>query len=455
MNKQLKLLFAVLESFVYIGCGGVVVSGSIDKWLAYVPFLAWVLAGTALVLCFAVVVTSIRPEPLFKRYRVVLAISLLSVAAVHLTTKPLPAFGMAFAYPNSAFYMLYYACVLIFAVCGSGPHFFAVLALCICGEAANCVVHGYCGGLFDVQAPQWPGFAFARCSILLPPFFFMLCAGIVPYFMCVLKSQENKRPPKLQKVPLSRQMEQDGQAADTLQEEHAPTIMPMDPGKTSVLIMRQDSEDAAVEKTGIDNLLSSIVYFMSRNFKAYSALGFIYEPDTRTFVLNSHHSKSLSIIRDIHIPEGKGVVGAMALDKQPFISGDLSFYNAEILYYGGNEMVNSVIAVPIISHTKELLGALVIDSQDKHAFREEHKDTMRRFSLLAAALITNVRMRMYQERATKHFQIFYEASQQFITALHLAQVFDVLVSMVSCSLPTRGSSPLPIVNRTRAAASSK
>jgi diguanylate cyclase (GGDEF)-like protein len=55
---------------------------------------------------------------------------------------------------------------------------------------------------------------------------------------------------------------------------------------------------------------------------------------------------------------------------------------------------------------------------------------MRRFSLLAAALITNARMRMYQERAAKQFQIFYEASQQFITALHLAQVFDVLVSMV-------------------------
>jgi diguanylate cyclase (GGDEF)-like protein len=39
-------------------------------------------------------------------------------------------------------------------------------------------------------------------------------------------------------------------------------------------------------------------------------------------------------------------------------------------------------------------------------------------------------MRLFQERAANQFQIFYEASQQFITALHLPQVFDVLVSMV-------------------------
>ncbi|MGB7566987.1 MAG: diguanylate cyclase [Chitinivibrionales bacterium] len=432
MNKKPKLSLAILETLLSIGCMAVVVSGSIDKWLAYVPFLAYALAGAAVVLCCAVVLTSISPEPLFKRNRIVLAVSLLVVAAVHLTTKPLPVFGMAFVYPNSIFYVLYYASVLIFAACGSGPHFFALLALCMGGEAANCGFHGYYSGLFDVKAPQWPGFAIARGSIMFPPLFYMFCAGIVPYFVGVLKSQENRRPQKLQKMSLSRQM---NMADAPVREEPAPATAPIGPGKTSVLIMRQEGDDASVEKSGIDNLLSSIVYFMSRNFKAYSALGFIYEPDTKTFVLNAHHSKSLSIIRNIHIPEGKGVVGAMALDKQPFISGDLSFYNAEILYYGGNEMVNSVIAVPIISHTKELLGALVIDSQDKHAFREEHKDIMRRFSLLAAALITNVRMRMYQERAAKHFQIFYEASQQFITALHLNQVFDVLVSMVELLTP--------------------
>ena len=431
MNKKLKLIFTILESLFYIGCSGAVASGRIDKWLYAIPFLAYALAGSAAVLCCAVVFTSIGPRPLFKRSRVALGISLLAIAAVHLTTKPLPAFGMAFVYPNSVLYVLYYACILIFAVCGSGPKFFAVCALCIGGEAANCAVQGYYRGLFDVLAPRWGGFAAGRGPMLLLPLFYMACAGIVPYFISFLKRQENKRPRKQQKMSLSRQMEQDGQTPDSaMQEEHSPTGMSIGPGKTSVFIMRQDVDDASAEKSGIDNLLSSIVYFMSRNFKAYSSLGFIYEPDTKNFVLNSHHSKSLSIKRDIHIPVGKGVVGAMALDKQPFISGDLSFYNAELLYYSGNEMVNSVIAVPIISHSKELLGALVIDSQDKHAFREEHKDIMRRFSLLAAALITNVRMRMFQERAAKQFQIFYEASQQFITALHLAQVFDVLVSMV-------------------------
>jgi len=432
VKKQIKAVVTLLETLAFLGCIAAVDSGIIDKWLTGVPFLAYALTAAAVVLLAIIILTSIRPAPLFKRRRILLALSFATVGSVHLTTQDFPAYTAAFTYPHSSFYFLYYACILIYAVCGSGPQFFSMLALCIFGESVNCASHGYFSGLSAAMSSHSLGFFADRGVKLLPPLGYMLGAGIVPYTLSAMRKLKDSAPQKRQIVSLSQQMGQNHPALDAALHD---TRRLKNPGNTSVLIMRQDGDEGFIGNSNIENLLSSIVYFMSRNFKAYSALGFIYEPEAKSFVLNSYHSKSLSIVKDIRIPEGKGVVGALALDKQAFISGDLSYYSAELLYYHNREMINSVVAVPIISHAKDLLGALVIDSQENNAFKEDHKDIMKRFSLLAAALITNVRMRLFQERAAAQFQIFYEASQQFINALHLPQVFDVLVSMVEKLTP--------------------
>ncbi len=176
----------------------------------------------------------------------------------------------------------------------------------------------------------------------------------------------------------------------------------------------------------VDDLLASVVYFMRRNFKAYSTLGFTYDTTTQSFILNSFHSKSISINKGIAIAAGNGIIGQLA-DKKIFMSGDLSFYNSGINYYNSPQEVNSILAVPVVSEQSELLGALVLDSLDKNAFHDQDKDILKRFSSLAAALITNARMRILQEQAARTFQIFYEASHLLTTSLNLSDVFDVML----------------------------
>jgi diguanylate cyclase (GGDEF)-like protein len=209
---------------------------------------------------------------------------------------------------------------------------------------------------------------------------------------------------------------------------HPPTSVLI---KTSSFTVDTVSELTSADDTGLKDLLSSIVYFMGRNFKAYSGLGFIFDPARQAFLLNSYTTRSSAVIAGATIPAGQGIVGEIATQKHSFMSGDVSMYNKQLLYYQGTEVINSVIAVPIISESKELLGALVIDSKDRNAFNDQHKETLSRFSGLAAALITNARMRLFQERAARQFQIFYEASQRFTTTLKTLEVFDALMAMVS------------------------
>jgi diguanylate cyclase (GGDEF)-like protein len=86
--------------------------------------------------------------------------------------------------------------------------------------------------------------------------------------------------------------------------------------------------------------------------------------------------------------------------------------------------------MPIISEQNELLGTLVLDSKDKQAFKDQDKENLKRFSSLAAALITTARMRSFQERSAKTFQTFYQASHQFTTALKIEHVFEVLFNVI-------------------------
>jgi diguanylate cyclase (GGDEF)-like protein len=425
MNHHLKMLRNAAEALFYIACSAALASGATDRLIPLFPVIGFgaALIGVALVIKTIIATASSVSKGRSGNVRMALIISLLSVAAVHFSGTPAAAQGMSVSYPASPLFILYYATIVTFALFGRGLPMLAALFVCSGAEILNFLLQDP-PGMNGIHDPQW----LHRASLRLPPLASMLCAAIGPYLIVVLLHPDTDRGGRLQKKAAAAEPPKSagGQSRDADRETAAPGAQP----KTNFIMTRQEMEETFVEPEEIDNLLSSIVYFMSRNFKAYSSLGFIFDPLAKVFTLNSVHSKSLSINKNVQIPLGKGMVGKLGTDRNPFMSGDLTLYSAELFYYSGNSPINSVLAVPIVSDKLELLGALVIDSQDKQAFKDEHKDTMRRFSHLAAALITNFRMRVYQERAAKNFRIFYEASQQFIPALHMDQVFDVLMIMI-------------------------
>ena len=426
MKKKQNIVFALIESLFYIACAGAVVSGRTDYWINQVPFIGYGVAFLTLALIIGVIVTMNRPITPYHRFRALLGITLLAITAVYLTS---PERAMSFAYPTSPLFFLYFVVIISYAVMGNGAHLWVVLTLCIAGEAANCAVHGYLQEIFTSQGFSWMG-ASARWQTIVRPFMAMVFTAVVPFFITLLKNPSSARAAARSAPLVHPTAEPQPPTPDSLRATVSiDNRALLHSGKTSLILKRQDGDEAGAGQSDIDDILSSVVYFMSRNFKAYSALGFVFDPVGQVFTLNSFHSKSLSIVKNVRIPLGRGLVGKVGADKTIFISGDLTNYNTELLYYAGGSPVKSVVVTPVMSDAKELMGALVIDSQDFNAFKDEHKEILRRFSSLAAALIFNARMRQYQERTATQFQIFYEASQQFIPALHTDQVFAVLISI--------------------------
>jgi len=190
---------------------------------------------------------------------------------------------------------------------------------------------------------------------------------------------------------------------------------------------------------GVNVQLKSMLYFMRYNFKGLTASAFIYDPAKNTLALNCYDAKNgVQIDENAQIQVGAGVIGKAASDNNVFMSGDLSLYHdgGGLCYYPNRDkknedVVNSVIAAPIIPEgSKELIGVLAVDSLNKNAFTEHDKELMRRFSIIAAALIVNIRMRVSLEHAAKTFNALYEMSHKLSVALKPEEIFRAILDMV-------------------------
>jgi len=421
--RSLSLSFAA----ILLALIGFVVSGQADIYMIRLGETGTIFAVCVALFCITVIVAKQKGIAVFTALWAILLACLLSICSIRYFGQCASAYSATAPYALSPMYLCYYAVILVFSL--SVPRFWFIAALVfISAELASLWFAGFFNGYIIYPSSGWHFLLLNRLAGCKQPFELMILSAFLPY----ITMRFAPKAPFHQKsvgLPENHKPANSTNQKTTLLEQN---FMPAS-SKTQAFLLEQDA--AALNKSDVNDLLSSVVYFMSRNFKAYSAIGFVFDPAKRSFVLNSFHSKNYSIVKGSEIPIGRGIVGKVGVEKRSFLSGDLSLYHEELLYYKSHESINSVLCVPILSDAKELLGALCIDSQDKNSFTEQHKETLLRFSSLAAALITNIRMRIFQERAAKSFQIFYESSQQFITALRADQVFDVLFKMTGLLTP--------------------
>ncbi len=175
------------------------------------------------------------------------------------------------------------------------------------------------------------------------------------------------------------------------------------------------------------DILSTVVYFMSRNFKAYTSIGFLITELGDKLAINSVVSKSRNINYDCLIDFGKGVIGSVVNKPAGFITGNLKSYTGELEYYSVQEGINSIMIMRIVDNqTKSIQGLLVVDSESLRAFTDEHKELMYRFTQIASGLITSARLTYQMQKVAEQADLQYEISKKLSEALKVEDVIEVL-----------------------------
>lgn len=199
-----------------------------------------------------------------------------------------------------------------------------------------------------------------------------------------------------------------------------------DPTSSQILSRSKLLEQDEMARAQMSELLEPVVLFMNKNFRPYSALGFLVDPATGNLRIDTAFGKG-KVRQDALIVPGQGLLGGILGRSGGFITGDISVYGQAPEYYPESERVLSMMAMPVRNEdTNELQALLVVDSQSPRAFNDSHFEWLRRFGSIASALVTVQHAKSAVARQAKITEAFYEIQSRLTKHLKIEELLSVL-----------------------------
>jgi sigma-B regulation protein RsbU (phosphoserine phosphatase) len=125
-------------------------------------------------------------------------------------------------------------------------------------------------------------------------------------------------------------------------------------------------------------------------------------------------------VERLHIPMGKGVVGQVALTRQPVLLNDVT---AAEYYVEVNPEVRSELAVPLIAKNR-LIGVLDIESEQAGYFRPEHLRLLTLTASRIAQAIENARLYARVSRQAQTLTVMNEIAVELTSILDLDPLLE-------------------------------
>jgi sigma-B regulation protein RsbU (phosphoserine phosphatase) len=120
------------------------------------------------------------------------------------------------------------------------------------------------------------------------------------------------------------------------------------------------------------------------------------------------------------LPVGKGVVGQVALTRQPILLNDVS---QDEHYISVNPEVRSELAVPLIAKNR-LIGVMDIESEEAGFFRPEHLQLLTMTASRIAQAIENARLYTRVSRQRQQLEVLNEIATEIALILELKPLLE-------------------------------
>jgi len=122
----------------------------------------------------------------------------------------------------------------------------------------------------------------------------------------------------------------------------------------------------------------------------------------------------------LRIPVGKGVVGQVAMTRQPLLVSDVT--TAEN-YIASNPEVRSELAVPLIAKNR-LIGVIDLESDETGYFKPEHQRVLTFTASRIATAIENARLYSRVSRQAQTLEVLNEISVEIASILELGPLLE-------------------------------
>ena len=125
-------------------------------------------------------------------------------------------------------------------------------------------------------------------------------------------------------------------------------------------------------------------------------------------------------VERLHIPMGRGVVGQVALTRQPVLLNDVTTSD---VYVEVNPEVRSELAVPLIAKNR-LIGVMDIESEQADYFRPEHLRLLTLTASRIAQAIENARLYARVSRQAQTLTVLNEIATELTSILDLDPLLE-------------------------------
>ncbi len=125
-------------------------------------------------------------------------------------------------------------------------------------------------------------------------------------------------------------------------------------------------------------------------------------------------------VQRMRFPVGKGIVGQVALTRQPILLNDVS---TDPNYFAANPNVRSELAVPLIAKNR-MIGVMDIESEQAAYFRPEHLHLLVLTASRIAQAIENARLYARVSRQAETLAVLNEISAELTSILDLDELLS-------------------------------
>jgi diguanylate cyclase (GGDEF)-like protein len=172
--------------------------------------------------------------------------------------------------------------------------------------------------------------------------------------------------------------------------------------------------------------LERLALLVQRTFGCQSLAVLLLDASREHLVCRALRSFSKQVIPGASVPAKQGILGWVLREGKDFVSEDFGQRAEALGYYAGEEIVRSVMAVPVLLDGR-IEGVLAADDREPRAFDATRKEILKGFAELVAGLLRDHREKLLRGIAANQYRALNRLLEDLTSKLRVEEVLDSLM----------------------------
>lgn len=190
------------------------------------------------------------------------------------------------------------------------------------------------------------------------------------------------------------------------------------------------SQAVAIANASLNEGLARLALLIQRSFGCQTVNILLLDDTREYFVSRAVRSFSSNVKPSVSLPSKQGILGWVLREGKDFLTEDFT-QRAEVLgYYDGEEIVRSVMIVPVLQDGR-IDGVLAVDDKEPRAFDATRKEILKSFAEQVEVLLRDHREKLQRGIAANQYRTLNRLLDNLTSRLRVKDVLDSLMAILA------------------------